>query len=423
MMPRRSSRSRLSTLAALCLVIAASLTARTAAQTEAILHSFAGGPSGADPTGSLIFDPQGNLYGVTQNGGHIGGRNCGGCGVVYELSPDAGGAWKETVLTEFTWFNGAFPQAGLVRDAAGNLYGTALDGGYLCSCGVVFELSPTSTGAWKQTVLHSFRAGTGGFFPSSPLTLDAAGNLYGTATLGGSSSSGCNCGVVFELSPTSSGKWNEKLLYTFTGIDGAYPSSGVTLDAAGNLYGETSSGGPGAEGTVFKLSPTKSGPWAETILLSFSSNGFPSGGVIFDPAGNLYGATQGMPVFTSCSPNCGSVFELAPNSDGTWTETVLYAFGGQGDGAFPLAGLVFDSGGNLYGTTSNWGDGYGLGTIFELMPTSSGSWNFVGLYGFKGPPHDGEAPASSLILDSAGNLYGTALGGPGGLGIVYKITP
>ncbi len=411
--------------------ITLTLSLSASAQTETLLHSFAGGPGGYQPEGSLLFDPVGNLYGVTFGGGDLGSRLCGqsqGCGIVYELSPTSSGAWKETVLHAFTWLDGAYPEAGLIRDAAGNLYGTAADGGYLCYCGIVYELSPISTGGWKYTVLHSFAEGPNGFIPETPLVFDAAGNLYGTTTFGGSPTTACStegCGVVFRLSPMSDGEWREKVLYTFSATDGAYPNSGVTFDAAGNLYGETYSGlGSNARGTVFKLSPTPSGPWTETILHGFSGNdvSYPGGGLVFDKADNLYGTTQGAITADSCSPSCGSVFELSPNSNVAWTETILHAFSGGLDGFYPYAGLVLDSSGNLFGAASQGGI-YGSGTIFKLTPISNGNWNFSVTHSFTGGLYGGEFPQAGLILDSFGNLYGTALGGPGKYGVVYEIKP
>ncbi|HEY6764246.1 MAG TPA: choice-of-anchor tandem repeat GloVer-containing protein, partial [Candidatus Sulfotelmatobacter sp.] len=327
----------------------------------------------------------------------------------------------------FTSRDGAVPLSGLIRDAAGNLYGTAVSGGYLCSCGVVFELSPTSTGGWKETVLHSFTGGADGYSPFAPLVFDGAGNLYGTTAFGGSRTTACGsgCGVVFRLTPTSGGLWKERVLYSFSGADGAFPYSGATFDALGNLYGETYSGlGAGSRGTVFRLSPTSSGPWTETILHGFSGDdvSYPGGGLVFDKAGNLYGTTQGTASSSNCPPSCGSAFELSPNSDGTWTETILHAFTGGVDGAAPYAGLVLDGSGNLRGTTIA-GGAYNKGAVFELTPSSGGSWNFNLVYSFTGGLYSGEGPQAGLILDASGNLFGTAGGGPSGDGVVYEIKP
>jgi uncharacterized repeat protein (TIGR03803 family) len=426
MSPKQSAQFlRASILAAIFIC----LSVNAHSQVETVLHSFANGPGGGYPIGSLTFDPQGNLYGVTQDGGNLHGFcDQGGCGIVFELSPSSNGVWKQTVLHAFTYVDGAFPQAGLVRDAAGNLYGTTVSGGQLCRCGAVYELSPTSTGGWKETVLYSFYNGADGFVPYSQLVLDAAGNLYGTTATGGSTTTACStigCGVVFMLSPSSNGGWKEKVLYTFDGTDGAYLYSGVIFDEAGNLYGETYTGlGAGSRGTVFKLSPTSSGPWTLTTLHGFSGNdaSYPGGGLVFDKAGNLYGTTQGVSSQGACPPSCGSVFELSPNSDGTWTETILHAFTGSVDGAYPAGRLLLDNSGNLYGTAAI-GGAYNSGSIFKLTPSSGGTWNFSVTYSFPGGLYGGFGPQWGVIEDGAGNLYGNALGGQGKYGIVYEITP
>jgi len=334
------------------------------------------------------------------------------------------------VLYNFNSTN-ANPSSGLTTDSAGNAYGVTSGGGQNNS-GTVYELSPTT----GYHLLYTFRyKGLGGWNPKGTLTIDSAGNLYGTTVNGGSNKTGCNnsgCGVAFELSPPSNGgTWTETVLHSFCSqpncADGAGPQAGVILDSTGNLFGTTFAGGGtdscnGGCGTVFELSRTEVG-WNETVLLTFSAQSSPASGLIFDKLGNLYGTTQ------SGGNGKGSVFELSPTG-GVWTETVLYAFSdfsNSMDGSFPQASLVFDGGGNLYGTTLMGGE-FGLGTVFEVSPDPSG-WTETVLYSFMGG-NDGASPYASLAIDSAGNLYGTTFAGGGikgclgnGCGTVFELTP
>jgi uncharacterized repeat protein (TIGR03803 family) len=338
--------------------------------TETILHSFVEGTDGAFPLGSLTLDAAGNLYGMTSAGG--GGN---GFGAVFELTPSAGGVWSETVLHRFGNSNdGAYPYGSLILDTAGNLYGTTGWGGSgacvdkfnAVGCGIVFELSPQAGGVWAEKILHNFN-GTDGFFPQGSLIFDAAGNLYGTTATGGAA----GFGTVFELSPTASGLWTGKLLHTFHGNenDGATPQGGVIFDSAGNLYGVTFGGGAHNWGTAYELVPRAGGGWGEKILHNFNQSGsagaFPRGGLIFDAAGNLYGTTS-----TYGAEGYGNVFELTPTATGPWTEKVLHSFRSlhsNHDGIEPEANLVFDAAGNLYSTASGGGV-YGGGTVFEITP-------------------------------------------------------
>jgi uncharacterized repeat protein (TIGR03803 family) len=230
------------------------VTSTGAAAQERVLHSFGSGPDdGSTPVAGLIFDAAGNLYSTTSGGGTYGP------GTVFELTP----AGTETVLYSFGAFgDGVSPYAGLIFDAAGNLYGTTYGGGaYQCSlgagCGTVFELSPNGTGGWTETVLHSFGNGTDGAIPSAGLIFDAAGNLYGTTAYGGDYGGYNGDGTVFELSPNGSGGWTETVLHNFhyNGTDGVSPYAGLIFDAAGNLYGTTREGGTSSYGTVFEITP------------------------------------------------------------------------------------------------------------------------------------------------------------------------
>lgn len=249
----------------------------------------------------------------------------------------SGSVWAQSTyktLYEFKGGNdGDGPWAGLVFDGAGNLYGTTFSGGPQ-SAGTVFELTPNSSGEWAESVLYSFAFGTDGFEPMSSLIFDAAGNLYGTTAL-----SVCDeCGVVFKLAPTADG-WTETVLHGFTGgADGGSPVAGLISDGAGNLYGTGYNGGWGEFGGVFELTPNADGSWTEHTLYIFKrpDGEHPWDRLIFDSAGNLYGTTSS-----------GTVFKLAPSSDGSWTRHTLYRFTGGKDGSSPYAGVTFDSAGNL----------------------------------------------------------------------------
>jgi uncharacterized repeat protein (TIGR03803 family) len=338
--------------------------------TEKVLHEFnPNGKGGANPSASLIFDASSDLCGTANE---FGIHNS---GTAFKLIPAEGGRWSESVLHPFNAGNGkdgSDPQAGLISDAAGNLYGTTVGGG-THGGGVVFELSPTAGGGWKETVLHDFsHYGKDGSYPWAGLVRDAAGNLYGTTSFGGT----FDWGTVFELSPKAGGGWNETVLHSFNGnvrTDGYNPMAGLILDGAGNLYGTTYFGGAFGVGTIFELSPKATGGWKETVLHSFNNNGTdgysPQAGLIFDTAGNLYGTTL-IGGSGSCTyyGSCGTVFELTPQANGSWTERVLHSFNNDGtDGYWPYAGLALDASGNLYGTT--WSGGaLGNGTVFEVTP-------------------------------------------------------
>ena len=257
--------------------------------------------------------------------------------------------WNEKVLHSFNdnGQDGGTPEAGLIFDAAGNLYGTTLGGGTYGG-GTVFELTPTAGGGWTEKVLYSFCSQpncTDGAGPLAGLILDAAGNLYGTTSQGGDyqcpSGTYTYCGTVFELKPIAGGGWTEQVLHSFdgSGTDGTYPSAGLIFDAAGNLYGTTQVGGYYGGGTVFELTPTAGGAWTENVLFSFDGTGgaVPFAGLIFDGAGNLYGTTYEGGTYSN-----GTVFELTPTAGGGWTEQVLHGFGNGTDGYYPHAGLIFD---------------------------------------------------------------------------------
>ena len=358
-----------------------------------VLYSFRGGGDGAGPEAGLVRDAAGNLYGTTVYGG-TSGR-----GVVFKLDPSG----NETVLHAFRGgrTDGALPFAGLVRDTAGNLYSTTYFGGP-SNLGVVFKLDPRG----NETVLHRFGGGfPDGAFPMAGLIRDTAGNLYGTTTSGGGSGNG----VVFKLDPSG----HKTLLYRFKGYpnDGYYPVAPLVRDAAGNLYGTTYFGGPTDAGVVFKLDPSGN----ETILHYFKSNpdgAWPAAGLVRDPAGNLYGTTETGGYFGN-----GVVFKLDPSNN----ETILHYFKkfDPADGIGPLAGLVRDATGKLYGTTYGGGSFGGGGVVFEL---GNGS-EIIRLHSFAEYPTDAEHPCAGLVRDAAGNLYGTTdKGGSSGDGVVFKLS-
>ena len=350
--------------------------------TETVLASL-DGTWGANPYGGLLADSAGNLYGTTSLGGQSG-KACGSdyCGtVVYKLAPPAAGqtTWTETVLASFEGTQGADPNAALIADSAGNLYGTTTYGG-ASGAGTVFKLTPPAAGqtAWTESVLVSFNE-TNGALPFAGLIADRAGNLYGTTEAGGAS----GAGTVFKLTPPAEGQtaWTETVLLSFNGTDGEGPRAALIADSAGNLYSTTPYSGSSGAGTVFKLAPPAAGQtdWTETVLLTFNgTKGIrgqtPAGALIADHAGNLYGTTTygGAPK-SICAPiGCGTVFKLAPPLAGkkAWTETILADFRGT-NGADPYAGLVAGRGGSLYGTTTAGGApgtacGDSCGTVFKV---------------------------------------------------------
>lgn len=404
--------------------------AQTATSQEKVLYSFYDSGGAVLPVAGVISDAAGNLYGTTFYGGASGN------GMVFELSPNAGG-WKRTILHSFNYdgIDGFWATGGLVFDAAGNLYGTTEFGGTggctsaIGGCGTVFQLTPTVGGEWTETILHNFQ-GPDGFEVHAGLIIDAAGNLYGTTANGGA----YNQGTVFELSPGANGNWTEKTLHSFTGGgDGGVPYGSVLLDAAGNLYGMTSEGGGPSQvcrygcGTVFELSPA-AGHWTGKVLHNFSKNiddgRYPYAGLIFDAAGNLYGST--LEGGGAGRYNRGIVFELTPiaGGSGRWTEKVLYNFNKQVvDGINPSGTLIFDASGNLYDVTLVGGSN-GQGTVFELTPTAAGSWTETILHDFSSQTTDGANPNAGLIFGISGSLYGTTgQGGTSNEGTVFEIKP
>ncbi len=387
------------------------------AQTYSIIHAFTGGRDGAYPFTGLTLEGQ-TLFGTT-----FGGADR--YGTVFALKP-AGNGWILNTLHTFeSGPDGAGPSSPLTMGPDGALYGaTSAGGGGPCytsngyrGCGTVFKLLPPTHSSsstnplWSATILYTF-SDTDGSYPQGGLTFDANGVLYGTAVNGGNA----DAGVIYTLTPAN-GQWTQNILYqVMNNGDGQFPWGGVILDNSGNLYGVMTDGGPYGFGVVYELSPSGSG-WTESAIHGFTDQGNdgmgPQSGLIKDSAGNLYGATVYLP------DSGGSAFELTP-SGGSWSYNFLSAFQG-GLNLGPYANLVMDSAGNLYGTT--FADGqYGFGTVFKLTQ-SGGSWTYQTLHSFSGGS-DGASPMAPLIFDGAGNLYGTtSSGGQYEAGVVFKITP
>ncbi len=372
------------------LVLGVVATPSARAQTFTVLHNFTGGTDGAYPVAGLARDANGNLYGTTVYGGPSSH------GTVFKVDTNG----TESVLYSFTGSpDGAYPYAGLVRDATGNLYGTTYYGG-TSGYGTVFQVDTSGT----ESVLYSFTGGTtDGCYPYGGLLQDKAGNLYGTTDGCGASGQG----TVFNLS--MAGK--ETLLHNFAGgsSDGAYPFwTRLLMDAEDDLYGVTQEGGTSNDGVVYKLG--NNGTF--TLLYSFAGGKtagcYPYGTPAMDSAGNIYGTAE------ACGASGdGIVWKVSK----VGKEALLHSFArGSSDGEAPLAGVILDAKGNLYGDT--WAGGTsGLGTVYEL--SKKGTMTL--LHSFVGS--DGEFPVGGVTLDAEGNLYGTTYeGGTGNAGTVWRIT-
>lgn len=415
---RKSTRN---TITLVCLGVAFCLVAGAVylpAQTYAKIHDFTDGADGAIPNAGLTIQGT-SLYGTAYGGGTHR------AGAVYRLQKHGSG-WTFGTLYSFdpAHGDGSNPFGGVVFGPGGLLFGTTGSSG-ASNAGTVFKLQPRPSippsplTPWNETVLYSFPGGSGGSTPLfEDVVFDPAGNMYGTTAGGG--------GIVWQLVPP--GTWGtENVLVSFTGANGKYSYGGLTFDTAGNLYGTTYQGGTSDAGVVFQLVPVMGG-WSENVLYNFHGGNDGAdliAGLIFDPAGNLYGAA------TAGGMNGGgTVFELSP--PGRWTTfTPLYSFSSTGGpicpsaygpdpGPGPWASLAMDSAGNLYGTTC--ADGmYGYGNVFELVKASG--WSYSDLYDFTGGT-DGAYPISNVVFDASGNLYGTAsAGGSQGFGVVWEITP
>jgi hypothetical protein len=388
------------------------------------IYKFQGAPDGELPYGPLV-EHNGSFYGITIAGGVPG---CGGsqigCGSVYQLTPPSseGGAWTETTIYAFQGSpDGQNPWGPLSFDSNGNLYGTTSWGGsgieYGDGAGIVYRLSPPSTagGAWTETILYNFQGGNDGAFPTTGVVIDSAGNLFGTTDEGGGIN--CNpydCGTVFELSPpaVSGGAWTETLLHSFTdGSDGATPST-LILANSGVLYGAAERGGNSGNGVVFQLTPS-GGSYAFNVIYDF---GLPTdGGSPYALAlhnGFLYGVNDAGPGVVGS----GTVFRLS-RAGGVWTNTTLYTFpfADGANGSSPNSKPVFDNAGNIYGTTYFGGYGlcdFGCGTVYELSP-SEGGYNETVVHSFE-DHNEGSYPEGVIMYRNA--LYGSCYEGGGGTG-------
>jgi len=396
------------------LVLCGALAGSAAAGTK-VIYSFGGDADGEYIDSDLVMDSAGNIYGTSVQGGEFGG------GTVFELRPSAGG-WVHTVLYSFTGgADGGEPYKGVTLDAQGNLYGTAVTGGtgQGCEggCGVVYKLTKSGT-SWTQSVIHNFTGGRDGSGPGSGVTFDKERTLYGMTPTGGAH----GLGVVYQMKPDLNGGWKFSVIHAFTGgQDGSNGSAGrLILDKAGNLYGVATTGGANGKGVAFRLTRAASGHSFLQTLYAFKGQpdaGFPYGGLTFDALGNLYGTT-----YYDGKNNLGAVYELTSNN-GAWSERVLYSFEGGSDGSNSISNLVFDGVGNLYGTTSEGGAGCSCGVIFKLAPGANGKWTESVVYRFQGAP-DGGFAYNGMVGDTAGNFYGTTVhGGFSDDGTIYKFNP
>jgi uncharacterized repeat protein (TIGR03803 family) len=392
-------------------------TSAWAAPKYRVLHAFGAGNDGAGVWDSVTIDASENVYGTTSGRGAYGG------GTVFRLTPRSGGHWSETILHNFGLQNdGAGPLGGVLIGPSGALFGTTQTGGGSRTAGIVYSLSPRN-GKWREEVLHRFSFGDRAGNSWGNLVMDQQRNLYGTGA------------SAFELSPSPKG-WIEAVLHEFIGKnnDGSGAFAGPIRDAAANLYGTTMHGGGSNEcgdgcGTVWELEPPASDDdsggkaWNEIILHRFgfaSDDGvFPAlGQLAMDGEGNIYGAADGGKL-----PG-GVIFKLTQVADGSSVasrETILYNFTGGADGNHPGGGVILDGAGNLYGTTIA-GGGTGNGVVFKLSPQADGSWKYTLLHTFIGT--DGFQPDANLTLGPGGKLYGTtATGGAHGGGVVFQLTP
>jgi uncharacterized repeat protein (TIGR03803 family) len=396
-------------------------TAGRSAARYRVLHSFGNGNDGQVPSGPLVLDDIGNLYGTTN-----GGPGDYGNGTVFELSPQPKGGWKQSTLHAFTGGSGGcYPDGNLVFDSSGNLYGTM--GGYgSYAISGIFELSPAGggswsfdvlysdgldsagpgllmdslsnlygrigqgqekagaagelspgSGGWDYTQLYSFD-GTDGLDPPTPPIWDGKGNMFGTTTWGGVYGGLCmayygndGCGVIYEMTPNGDGTWTYNVLHRFASSknDGQNPYSGLVMDKIGNFYGGTWGGGAHSQGTVFKLAYT-GGQWKETILYDFPDCNYGcgvDGTLVMDKHGDLYGTAAGGPPKGCYGLTCGVVFKLSPQKNGKWKYSVVYNLTEKGGGSAPLYGVILDDKGNLFGVTSQFGK-YSFGTAFEITP-------------------------------------------------------
>jgi uncharacterized repeat protein (TIGR03803 family) len=382
------------------------------ASSTSIIYSFNGGVDGTYIDSDLAMDAAGNLYGTSVRGGDHAS------GTVWQLRPNGDGTWTHNVLYSFTGgADGAEPYKGVTLDAAGNLYGTAVTGGGgACEggCGVAYKLT-NKGGAWTQTVLHAFQGADDGQGPGARLTVDDDGTIYGMAPTGGA----YGAGTIYAMTQGKGGI-KFKVIHAFTGgNDGAGGYAGALILRNGDLYGAATSGGKFGEGTIYRLQRKTHG-WKFRVLYAFRDQpdgGFPYGGLTFDAAGNIYGTT-----YYAGANDVGCVYELSPGHHGKWKERVLYSFKGGADGADSIANVNFDTAGNIYGTASE-GGAANLGVIFRLAPKAHHTWSESVVHSFTGLP-DGALPYNGMVDDGHGHFFGaTTQGGAGDNGAIYQFTP
>ena len=434
--------SVLATLGPTLFIIAGLLTcAPLEAQSLNILHTFAHNTLGYNPMSGLIFGASGELYGTVP----FGGANGLGLAYELAPPDSPSEMWTELVVHSFSTKNGdGSPAAALLLGPNGPLYGVTSYNNIVNDNGTVFEIkSPSGTRShWRENVLHAFTGTSGeGAGPNASLIFGSQHSLYGTTYSGGSSSPQA-LGTVFKLTPPASdgGPWSEQIVHSFPGYsgDGANPVGPLTLGSGGVLYGATAAGAISNYGAIFQLTPpvAQHGTWVEKLLYSFTGlngDGYaPNAGVTLGPNGVLYGTTRygGQYTTLDCTDGrgCGTVFQLTPPAvgGGAWTETILHTFEGfaSGDGSQPNSSLVLGPNGVLYGTTRTGGGvgtAPGYGTIFEMVPPPSpgGSWSENVLYSFTGG-NDGNTP-NAVTLGTDGNLYGTTIsGGTHKVGVVFQ---
>jgi uncharacterized repeat protein (TIGR03803 family) len=380
---------------------------------------------GNGPQSELLPDGKGNLFGTTVAGGAY--RH--GTVFELSPSATALSDWSETVIYSFGQngsADGQFPEYAMVFDSKGNLYGVAIEGGTKKSGGI-FELTPSGDGKWNEKMIYSFdNSSDDAFDPNGGLAIDREGNLYGALYGGGGTNSG---GQIYELSPGAGGNWTPSVVYNFKGAssgDGAQPQGTLAWDKDGNLYGTTLLGGTlaASDGTVFELTPQPGSSWSEKIIYNFKGEpddgAQPVGSLIFDAEGNIYGATA-----SGGTDDVGTIYELKPSA-GIWTDKILHSFirdtSGPGDGEFPVAAPVFDPVGNLYDVTTAGGGTGSDGTVIRLKPTAGDDWSESVVHRFGVNNGDGNEPMAGLLVDAEGNLYGTTTdGGAYGDGVAFEI--
>ncbi len=417
--------SKLAISLAMFLALAPLASRAAGAQTFTVLYTLNGTTQGNSTGNGLVADRAGNLYGTAANGGIYPCPDDYGCGTVFKLTRH-GSSWTFSLLYSFTGADDGWnPEGPLTIGSDGSVYGTTIWGGgtgcgFGFGCGTVFKLSPppnicsTSSCEWTKTILYRFTGQADGDYPLGYLTLDQAGNLYGTASAAAVTSP--YDGSVFELTP-SNGGWIFNILYSFPGGTSGAPGGGVVFDSQGNLWGIQAYGGeqdcgdpqlPDPCGSIFKLSPSSSG-WTETNVFGFSAatGGGPSGSLLREPSGNFYGTLD-----TNGPAGGGGIFQFVPSSG---EFTMIYSVtGNPEDAPGPFGGVVMDQAGNLYAAAE--GAGYTSGFVFELTPENNG-WYFTNLHNFT-DGSDGATPVGPLVVDTAGNVYGADL-----KNVVFAITP